>query len=57
MFGAEVRVVSQRRAKTAAPAATGLVATLLLVDGWTDVAVAHGEHAANEDLALGCIEY
>lgn len=57
MFGAEVCIVSQRCAKTAAPTPTGLVAAMLLVDSWTDVAMAQGKHAAYEYLALGCIEY
>ena len=39
MFGTEVSVVSQCSAHAAAPTATGLVAALLLVDVWTDVAM------------------
>lgn len=57
MFGAEVSVVSQSSAQTAASTATGLVAALLLVDVWTDVAMARGEHTTQEHVALWCIEY
>lgn len=56
VFGAEVGVVSQRRAQTAAPTTTGLVATLLMVDVWTDVSVTRRKHAPHQDLTLGCIE-
>lgn len=56
MFGAEVRVVSQCCAQTAAPTATGLVATILLVDVWTDVAMTRGKHSPHKYLTLGCIE-
>ena len=44
MFGAEVSVVSQSRAQTAAPTATGLVAALLLVDVWTDVTMTRSKY-------------
>lgn len=57
VFGAEVGVVSQGCAQTAAPTSTGLVATLLLVDVGTDVAVARSKNAPHEDLTLGCIEH
>lgn len=57
MFGTKIRVVSQSCAQTAASATTGLVATVLLVDVWTDVAVTLGEHTPHKHLTLGCIEY
>lgn len=57
MFGAKVSIVSQRSAQTAAPTATGLVAALLLVDVWTDVAMAWCKHIPQKHLTLGRIEY
>ncbi len=57
MFGAEVSVMSQCCAQTAAPTTTGLVAALLLVDIWTDVAMTRGKHTPQKHLTLGCIEY
>lgn len=57
MFGAEVRIVSQGRAQTAAPTTTGLVATLLVVDVWADVSVTRRKHTPHQDFTLGCIEY
>lgn len=56
-LGAEQGVVGQSGAQTRAPAAAGLVATLLPVDVWTNVAVTRGEHATQEHLTLGGIEY
>lgn len=44
--------MSQSSAQTAASTATGLVAALLLVDVWTDVAMARGEHTTQEHVAL-----
>lgn len=57
MLGAQVGVVSQCCAQTAAPASAGLVATVLLVDVRTDVVVALGEHAPHEYLTLGGVEH
>lgn len=57
VFGAQIGVVSQRRAQAAASTTTGLVATLLLVDVWTDVAMARSEHTPQKHITLGCIEH
>lgn len=57
MFGAQVSVVSQRRAQAAASTTTGLVTTLLLVVVWTDVAMAWSEHTPQKHITLGCIEH
>lgn len=57
MFGAKVSVMSQCSAQTAAPTAAGLIAALLLVDVWTDVAMARSKHSAQKHLTLGCVEY
>lgn len=55
MFGAEVSVVSQCSAQTAAPTATGLVAALLLVDVWTNVAMTRSKHTLQKHVTLGSI--
>lgn len=55
MFGAEVGVVSQCSAQTAAATATGLVAALLLVKVWTDVAMTWSKHRPQKHITLGCI--
>lgn len=57
VFGAEVGVVSQRRAQAAAAAVTGLVTALLLVEVWTDVGVTRREHAPHQDFTVGRVEH
>lgn len=57
MLGAEICVVSQCCAQTAAATSAGLVSTVLLVDVWTDVVVALGEHASHQYVTLGRVEH
>lgn len=49
--------MSQCCAQTAASTATGLVAAMVLVDVWTDVAMTRGKHTPHKYLTLGSIEY